>query len=77
MKKSTIEKTGDPESVFLSEFQKDGRIQRIIEKSRSYAVKLNRILKTQETGGNLFQTVDHVLRNISVGINLLYIFAIL
>ena len=67
MKKSTIEKLGNPESVTLAEFLKDGRIKGILEQKRSYSAKLDGILKEHEAGANYERKtleISHILKMI-------------
>lgn len=67
MKKSMIAQIGNPESVVLSTFFKEGRINGILEKTRSYGVKLDEIIKKYETAANFNRQaleIEHLIRMI-------------
>ncbi len=53
MKKSTIEKLGNPSSYPIVELLKDERFKGTVEKTRSFTETLDDILKKQEQGSNL------------------------
>jgi uncharacterized protein (TIGR02285 family) len=70
MTRATIDKIGNPETVFLSDFLKENSVRGIIEQKRSYSPKLDDILKAYEESGNFQRKaleVKHILKMLLSG----------
>lgn len=70
MKRSTLEKLGNPESVALADFIRDIRFRGILEQHRSYSIQLDDILNKGGVAPNFDRKVidfEHIFKMISSG----------